>query len=127
MKEDVKPARTLDCLGLYCPEPLFQTREAMDNLGVGDVLEQRFVLRLPHGEVPEGAADGWRLQDGPSGNEVYQGPIAPVAVHQGDPLEPMVGDALGHVHAIVDEVVGLDMDGAGEVDVVEVQSARDGR
>jgi TusA-related sulfurtransferase len=29
----------LDCVGLYCPEPLFQTREAMDTLKVGDLLE----------------------------------------------------------------------------------------
>ena len=30
---------SLDCVGLYCPEPLFQTRQAMDALEVGDVLE----------------------------------------------------------------------------------------
>lgn len=33
------PARTLDCVGLYCPEPLLQTREAIDSVDVGDVLE----------------------------------------------------------------------------------------
>ena len=32
-------AQSLDCVGLFCPEPLFQTREAMDELEVGDVLE----------------------------------------------------------------------------------------
>ncbi len=32
-------SETLDCIGLYCPEPLFQTREGMDALEVGDVLE----------------------------------------------------------------------------------------
>ena len=32
-------AESLDCVGLFCPEPLFQTREAMDALEVGDVLE----------------------------------------------------------------------------------------
>jgi tRNA 2-thiouridine synthesizing protein A len=32
-------AESLDCVGLYCPEPLFQTRAAMDDLEVGDVLE----------------------------------------------------------------------------------------
>jgi tRNA 2-thiouridine synthesizing protein A len=31
--------KSLDCVGLFCPEPLFQTREAMDGLAVGDVLE----------------------------------------------------------------------------------------
>jgi len=30
---------SLDCVGLFCPEPLFQTREAMDALDVGAVLE----------------------------------------------------------------------------------------
>ncbi len=30
---------SLDCIGLFCPEPLFQTREAMDGLAIGDVLE----------------------------------------------------------------------------------------
>jgi TusA-related sulfurtransferase len=32
-------AESLDCVGLYCPEPLFQARAAMDDLEVGDVLE----------------------------------------------------------------------------------------
>jgi tRNA 2-thiouridine synthesizing protein A len=32
-------ALTLDCIGLYCPEPLFQTRESIDSIGVGEVLE----------------------------------------------------------------------------------------
>ena len=32
-------AESLDCVGLFCPEPLFQTREAMDALEVGDILE----------------------------------------------------------------------------------------
>ena len=36
---DQTPAQTLDCLGLYCPEPLFQTREAVDSVAVGEVLE----------------------------------------------------------------------------------------
>jgi TusA-related sulfurtransferase len=29
----------LDCVGLYCPEPLFQTREKMDQIESGEVLE----------------------------------------------------------------------------------------
>ncbi len=33
------PEESLDCVGLMCPEPLFQTREAMDALQIGDVLE----------------------------------------------------------------------------------------
>ena len=39
MPEEVTPAKTLDCIGLYCPEPLFQTREGMDAIGVGEILE----------------------------------------------------------------------------------------
>lgn len=31
--------KTLDCLGLYCPIPILKTREAVRNLGVGQVLE----------------------------------------------------------------------------------------
>jgi tRNA 2-thiouridine synthesizing protein A len=38
MSEDV-PAQMLDCVGLYCPEPLFQTREAIDQLEAGEILE----------------------------------------------------------------------------------------
>lgn len=34
-----KPKETLDCVGLYCPEPLFQTREAIDKIVVGETLE----------------------------------------------------------------------------------------
>ena len=39
MADDVAVTQTLDCLGLYCPEPLFQTREAIDAIVVGAVLE----------------------------------------------------------------------------------------
>jgi tRNA 2-thiouridine synthesizing protein A len=35
----VKPDRKLDCLGLYCPEPVFKTRMEMDELKKGEVLE----------------------------------------------------------------------------------------
>ena len=34
-----KPDRQLDCLGLYCPEPVFRTRQEIDKLAVGQVLE----------------------------------------------------------------------------------------
>ncbi len=34
-----KPDRTLDCLGLYCPEPVFKTRMELDELNVGEILE----------------------------------------------------------------------------------------
>ena len=39
MAETDKPKKTLDCMGLYCPEPLFQTREQIDSIAVGDILE----------------------------------------------------------------------------------------
>lgn len=39
MPEDIIPAQTLDCIGLYCPEPLFQTREGIDTIAVGEILE----------------------------------------------------------------------------------------
>ena len=34
-----KADRTLDCVGLYCPEPVFRTRQELDKLDVGQVLE----------------------------------------------------------------------------------------
>jgi TusA-related sulfurtransferase len=34
-----KPDRTLDCLGLYCPEPVFKTRLELDELRIGETLE----------------------------------------------------------------------------------------
>jgi tRNA 2-thiouridine synthesizing protein A len=39
MAEEPKPKRTLDTIGLYCPQPLFQTREEIDKIEVGEVLE----------------------------------------------------------------------------------------
>ena len=35
----VKPDRTLDCLGLYCPEPVFKTRLELDEMKTGETLE----------------------------------------------------------------------------------------
>ena len=54
------PDRVLDCIGLYCPEPVFRTRLAIDELMVGQTLEviaddpaaeediKRLVKRLGH-------------------------------------------------------------------------------
>jgi tRNA 2-thiouridine synthesizing protein A len=39
MTEVHKPTKTLDCIGLYCPQPLFQTREQIDAITVGEILE----------------------------------------------------------------------------------------
>ena len=39
MSDKINPKETLDCIGFFCPEPLFQTRQKLDELNVGDVLE----------------------------------------------------------------------------------------
>lgn len=31
--------QSLDCIGLFCPQPLLQTREAIDTLEIGETLE----------------------------------------------------------------------------------------
>ena len=55
-----EPDKVLDCIGLYCPEPVFRTRLALDELDAGQVLEvtaddpaaeediKRLVKRLGH-------------------------------------------------------------------------------
>jgi TusA-related sulfurtransferase len=57
---DQLPAKKLDTVGLYCPVPLFKTREGIDSIKVGEVLEvladdpaeeediTRFVKRTGH-------------------------------------------------------------------------------
>ena len=39
MGNKIKHNRELDCVGLYCPEPVFRTRQEIDKLDVGEVLE----------------------------------------------------------------------------------------
>ncbi len=39
LSQSVKPNRTLDCLGLYCPEPVFRVRLELDEMKVGEVIE----------------------------------------------------------------------------------------
>ncbi|UCE16877.1 MAG: sulfurtransferase TusA family protein [Candidatus Bathyarchaeota archaeon] len=34
-----KPDKELDCLGLYCPEPVFRTRLEIDKLAIGQTLK----------------------------------------------------------------------------------------
>jgi TusA-related sulfurtransferase len=36
---DMKPDRTLDCIGLYCPIPVLKVREELDKLTIGQILE----------------------------------------------------------------------------------------
>jgi TusA-related sulfurtransferase len=39
MSEKREVKKTLDTVGLFCPEPLFRAREEIDKVEVGDVLE----------------------------------------------------------------------------------------
>ncbi len=39
LDKDMKPNRTLDCLGLYCPEPVFRVRLELDKMKIGEVVE----------------------------------------------------------------------------------------
>ena len=39
MGGQIRTHRELDCLGLYCPEPVFRTRQELDKLAVGQILE----------------------------------------------------------------------------------------
>ncbi|MBN2153255.1 MAG: sulfurtransferase TusA family protein [Candidatus Lokiarchaeota archaeon] len=67
---DPKVSRTLDTVGLYCPVPLFKTREGIDSIQVGEVLEvladdpaaeediTRFVKRTGHELVKLENVDG---------------------------------------------------------------------
>ena len=34
-----KSTKTLDCLGLYCPEPVYRTRMELDDMKIGEILE----------------------------------------------------------------------------------------
>jgi len=35
----VKADKKLDCLGLFCPEPVFKTRMQLDEMEIGETLE----------------------------------------------------------------------------------------
>lgn len=37
--EQINPDKILDCLGLFCPEPIYRTRVEIDKLGKGKILE----------------------------------------------------------------------------------------
>jgi len=73
LPNQIKPNRKLDCLGLYCPEPVFRTRIEIDKLDVGQILEitaddpaaeediKRLVKRLGH-QIIEIRKDGDQLR-----------------------------------------------------------------
>jgi TusA-related sulfurtransferase len=35
----IKPNKTIDCQGLFCPEPVFKTRLKLDEMEIGETLE----------------------------------------------------------------------------------------
>ena len=37
--KDKKADKTLDCMGLFCPEPVFRTRLELDKMKTGETLE----------------------------------------------------------------------------------------
>ncbi len=65
----VTPDMEIDCIGLYCPEPIFRTRTALDDLEKGQILSvtaddpaaeediTRLAKRLGH-EIIEVTHDG---------------------------------------------------------------------
>ena len=38
-KDQIKPEKIIDTVGLFCPIPIFKTREAIDSVEVGDIIE----------------------------------------------------------------------------------------
>lgn len=38
-EKEIKPNKSIDTVGLYCPVPLFRTREALEQMEIGEVLE----------------------------------------------------------------------------------------
>jgi TusA-related sulfurtransferase len=39
MVPDIKFDKTIDCIGLYCPMPLLNTRTALNEMEIGQILE----------------------------------------------------------------------------------------
>jgi tRNA 2-thiouridine synthesizing protein A len=50
--ETVKVAKTVDATGLACPMPLVRTRQGMDTIEVGEVLEVLSTDRGSLGDLP---------------------------------------------------------------------------
>jgi TusA-related sulfurtransferase len=65
----LNPDKEVDCIGLFCPEPIFRTRTALDEMEKGEILKvtaddpaaeediKRLAKRLGH-EVLEITKDG---------------------------------------------------------------------
>jgi TusA-related sulfurtransferase len=70
MTHNEEPSRTLDTVGLFCPEPLFRTRQSIEEIEVGEILEvladdpaaesdlYAFAKRAGHEMVSFGRVDG---------------------------------------------------------------------
>ncbi len=39
MVNDIKPDRTLDCVGLFCPMPIAKTKQELEHMKQGEILE----------------------------------------------------------------------------------------
>ena len=39
MESDIVPDAELDCVGLYCPIPIFKTKEEIEKIEIGQVLK----------------------------------------------------------------------------------------
>jgi tRNA 2-thiouridine synthesizing protein A len=37
--QSIRPDKSIDCIGLFCPMPIVKTREALRSMAVGQVLE----------------------------------------------------------------------------------------
>ncbi|MFX1535630.1 MAG: sulfurtransferase TusA family protein [Promethearchaeota archaeon] len=37
--EEIKPVKSLDTIGLFCPVPLFETKKAINTIEIGQILE----------------------------------------------------------------------------------------
>jgi len=46
-KDNIKPKIMVDCVGLYCPIPIFNTTTEMEKIEPGEVLEMVTEIRLP--------------------------------------------------------------------------------
>ena len=62
--QPVVPDKSIDCIGLFCPIPIPETREAMKSLAVGQVLE---MLSDDPGSDPD--MKSWARR---SGNELLE-------------------------------------------------------
>ncbi len=60
----ISPDKRIDCIGLFCPMPIVNTREAMREMTVGQVLEM-----LADDPASEADMKSWSRR---SGNELFE-------------------------------------------------------